>query len=159
MEKRLRGSPYSETITPSTQIVFAPSEVLAAGKRLVVDVETRTVLLLTSEDANTVFRTFLLPPTGAPLFLTLLQHYPHPCSHRELFTALYPHSRSMNEQAWNQERGRALPQIRRALKSLLPVLRGCELQALALRGQGYVLAPLVPTQEHFVETQKERVLS
>ena len=83
----------------------------------------------------------MVPPTAAPILLALLQHYPQHCPYRELFAVLYPHSRHLDEHAWEQERGRAIPLIRRALKALLPILRGCGLQAHAVRGQGYVLAP------------------
>jgi hypothetical protein len=138
-----------DVLTLSTQVVYAPTELLPVNRRLVLDPEMRTVLLLSlNEEAETpFFRTFLLSPSATPMFLALLQHYPHHCPHRELFAMLYPHGRHLDESTWEQERNLAIPLIRRALKSLLPILRECGLQALSVRGQGYVLAPLAPSQK------------
>ncbi len=142
MEKH-RGYPSQpEVLAVSTPIVFAHASLLPAGRRLLLDPKMRMVVLLSLEEEGEVpsFRTFRLPPTATPILLALLQRYPHQCTHRELFHVLYPHGRTLDEHAWEQERDLAIPLIRRALKSLLPTLRGCGLQALSLRGQGYVLA-------------------
>ncbi len=143
MEKHQRCPPRPEGLAVSTPIVFAHASLLPAGRRLLLDPEKRTVVLLSLEEEGEVpsFHTFRLPPTATPILLALLQRYPHHCTHRELFHVLYPHGRNLDERVWEQERDLAIPLIRRALKSLLPTLRGCGLQALSLRGQGYVLAP------------------
>src|SRR5258708_6454846 len=150
MEKRLISSPTPESTASSAQVLFDHAEILPVGRRLLLDLETRTAILLSlaEGESSCLFRTFLLPPTAAPIFLVLLQTYPHHCTHRALFHALYPQTGSMDEQEWDQKKDLAIPLIRRALKALLPTLRGCGLQAVSLRGQGYVLAPLSPSQEN-----------
>jgi len=129
--------------------VFANPSLLPAQTRLLLDPENHTALLVSLEGAalSPLFRSFPLTPSATQVFLSLLQAYPHACSHQALFRALYPEACSPDEQAWDQEKDLAIPLIRRALKSLLPTLRGCGLQAVALRGQGYVLAKLSQTQE------------
>jgi hypothetical protein len=146
MEKRLACSPPPESTAIAAQAMFD----LPAGKRLLLDMEKRTAIVLSQEEGGSscLFHTFLLPPTAAPIFLVLLQTYPRHCTHRILFRALYPQIGNIDEQGWDQERNLAIPLIRRALKSLLPALRGCGLQAISLRGQGYVLAPLLLSQEN-----------
>ena len=121
MEKHQGCPPRPDILTVSTQFVFAHADLLPANRRLMLDPDMRTVLLLSleEEEGDPFFRTFQLPPTATPVFLALLQRYPHHCTHRELFAMLYPDSWNLDEHAWEQERELAIPLIRQALKSLL----------------------------------------
>ncbi|HVT97685.1 MAG TPA: hypothetical protein VHE33_09270, partial [Acidobacteriaceae bacterium] len=56
----------------------------------------------------------------------------------------------------DQEKALALPVIRRALRSLQPTLRRCGLRAIAQYRQGYVLAPLLPSEDQHIDHTKGR---
>jgi hypothetical protein len=147
MEKHLVSLSTPACTDLSVQVFVDPT-LLPVGMQLLLDVETRTALLLAFEEGTSpcLFRTFPLTPSAAQIFLVLLQAYPDHCTHRALFHALYPGGESKGEQAWERERDLALPLVRRALKSLLPTLRGCGLRAVSLRSQGYVLARIPQAQ-------------
>lgn len=122
---------------------FALPEILSDGTRLLLDVYTRTVMLLRLEGGNApLLYSCQLTPSAARIFLALLQAYPQYCPYQDLFATLYPASQEapscLCDQAWD------LRPIRRALVTLAPVLRAFGLEAVSLRGRGYVLAPAAP---------------
>jgi hypothetical protein len=102
-----------------------------------------------------MFRSFPLTPSAEQVFLSLLQAYPRYCSHRSLFLALFPETASNDEHTWLQEKDLAIPLVRRALKSLLPTLRACGLQAISLRGRGYMLAAATKPNTSAPEPEKK----
>lgn len=113
---------------------------------MLVDPVTRTALVfsLVSGETAPLVRTFALTPSGTRVLLALLRAYPSFCSHRDLFLALSPQTAAHEESEDGVDHARNLLPVRRALKSLLPMLRACGLRAVALRGQGYLLAAAVP---------------
>lgn len=134
---------YSSSRLPaSPAYVFDFPEMLPAKTRLLLDPVTHTALLLSVEgvESFSLCCSFPLTPSTEQVFLSLLQAYPRYCSHRSLFLALSPGSESTNEHVWVQEKDLAISLVRRALKSLLPAFRACGLQAISLRGRGYMLA-------------------
>ncbi len=141
MEKHLVFQPATARYASPASVFVLPG-ILPADRRLLLDPETHTAILLALEgsDAVPMFRSFQLTPSATAVFFTLLQAYPHYCSYQSLFHSLYPPgpAPSEREQVWEKEL--ALPPVRRALKKLLPALRSFGLQVISLRGQGYVLA-------------------
>jgi hypothetical protein len=137
--------------------VFDFPGMLPADTRLLLDPVTHTAILLSvvGVESFPMFRSFPLTPSAEQVFLSLLQAYPRYCSHRSLFLALYPDTASNDEHAWVQEKDLAIPLIRRALKSLLPTLRACGLQAISLRGRGYMLAATTKPNTSAPEPEKK----
>ncbi len=123
----------------SAAAVFVLPGLLPAEKRLLLDPETHTALLLAGEGSGAAL-VVRLTPSATAVFLRLLQAYPSACSYQALFRSLYspPPAPDERDRAW--ERALAVPPIRRALKALLPALRRFGFQVISLRGQGYVLA-------------------
>lgn len=144
----------SSHIAPFPAYVFDIPAILPTQTRLVLDPVTHTAMLLSERGVESVplFRFFSLTPSAQQVFLSLLQAYPQYCSHRSLFLALYPETACQEEQVWMEEKDLAIPPVRRALKSLLPTLRACGLQAISLRGQGYLLASREHPPEYTPET-------
>src|SRR5579885_1388497 len=126
----------------SPALVFPLPGLLPADRRLLLDPETHTAIVLTIEgsDAVPMVRSFSLPPSATRVFLTLLQAYPHYSSFQSLFRSLYPSSSAQDRQEPAWERALSVTPVRRALKALLPMLRSLGWQVVSLRGQGYVLA-------------------
>ena len=147
MEKHVLFQPTIKRAALPASVFLLPG-ILPADRRLLFDPETHTVLLLTvaGSDAVPMFQSFQVPPSASRVFFTLLQAFPQYCSHQTLFRSLYPQIPEEDQQEWNWQQMLAVPLVRRALKALLPVLRGCGLQAISLRGQGYVLAAITHPQ-------------
>lgn len=141
MEKRSLFQPTTKRAALPAS-VFALPGILPADRRLLLDPETHTAILLAVEgsDAVPMFRSFQLTPSATTVFFTLLQAYPHHCSYQSLFWSLYPPAPTQDEREQTWERALAVPPVRRALKALLPALRSFGFQVISLRGQGYVLA-------------------
>ncbi len=147
---------------PSTQAatVFVIPELFQADVQLRLDVETSTALFLSlqSGEAFPQIRSVSLTPASTRLFLALLQAYPWPCSYQSLYRVLYPSpKRTDDDDWWEQVKDFALPTIRRALRKLAPALRTGGVQAIALRGQGYLLASAMrqtPIQEEAPDERK-----
>lgn len=160
MEKRsLFQLPAPRYALPAS--VFALPEILPTDRRLLLDVETHTAILLSLEgsDAVPMFRSYQLTPSAATVFLTLLQAYPQYCSYQSLFRSLYPSTPAQDagERVW--EKDLAVPPVRRALKALLPALRSLGLQVISLRSQGYVLValtdPRILREKEKTETKRQ----
>lgn len=130
--------------------VFLLPGILPTDRKLLLDRETRTALLIAVEgsDAVPAVRSFLLTPSSTTVFFALLQAYPQYCSYQSLFRARSASTAAQNQQSWNWDKAFAVPPIRRALKTLLPTLRSLGLQVVSLRGQGYVLASAQEPGEH-----------
>lgn len=143
MEKHaLSRSTHADAPHPTA--VFAFPELFPADIRLLLDIETHTAIFLSLQEGETLprFRSVPLTPASATIFLALLQAYPFHCSHQSLYRSLYPSPECTDDDAWwEQIKDLALPLIRRALKTLAPALKTCGLQAISLRGLGYLLAP------------------
>ena len=127
---------------PVAASVFALPGLLPDGIRLLVDPVTRCVIVIPviGMEPDSLLRSYPLSPSATQLFFALLQAYPHHCSYHMLFRTLYPCALEIaaHDNAWDRQI--MLHAVRRARKALMPVLRACGLQALAVRGQGYVLA-------------------
>jgi hypothetical protein len=140
--ERTSSFPLSQTASSASVQAFAlPPELLSADMRLLLDSCSNTVILLHLENADLAasHSSFQLTPSAMRVFLLLLQAYPAYCSYQSLFLALYPLAQEQEaNRIW--QRDLALRPIRRALVALSPALRGLGLQAISLRGQGYVLA-------------------
>jgi hypothetical protein len=136
----LPSSPMSRNA--SSVHLFALPELLPASVRLLLDVQTSTALLFRLEGTEVAPfpHSFPLTPSSARVLFALLEAYPRYCSYRSLFALLYPLPSEQEEPGrwWQQEL--AVRPIRRALVTLLPLLRFLDLQVVSLRGQGYVLA-------------------
>lgn len=127
---------------PSTSVVsaFALQGMLPGPLRLLLDVNTNTVIALRFEGTALAssHAAFSLTPSAARILHCLLQAYPAVCSHQSLLFALYPSPRSPEAtHVW--ERDLALRPIRRALATLVPVLRLLGIAVASLRGRGYIL--------------------
>ena len=143
---------------PQAAIVFAIPELFSTDMQLRLDVETHTALFvfLQGGEAFPQIRSVSLTPASTRLFLALLQAYPWPCSYQSLYRALYPSpKRADDDDWWEQVKDLALPMIRRALKKLAPALRTGGVQVIALRGQGYLLAPATRQIPHQGEAPDE----
>lgn len=137
--QRNSSNPSSPPVAAS---VFALPGLLPDGIRLLVDPVTRCVIVIPviGMEPDSLLRSFPLSPSATHLFLALLRAYPHHCSYHALFRTLYPCASGItaHNNAWDRQIMRHA--VRRARKALMPVLRECGLQALAVRDQGYVLA-------------------
>jgi hypothetical protein len=145
--------------TTQAVAVFAIPELFSADMQLRLDVETHTALFLSLQggEAFPLVRSVSLTPASTRIFLALLQAYPWHCSHQSLYRVLYPSpERADDDDWWEQVKDLALPMIRRALKKLAPALRTGGVQVIALRGQGYLLAPAMRQTPHQGEAADER---
>jgi hypothetical protein len=146
-----RTSPLQSQAAPSASVhTFTLPELLPPHARLLLDTHTSSALLVHLENADLAAspRSFQLTPASTRVFLLLLTSYPIHCSYHSLFVALYPLDQQQEaSRIW--QRDLALRPIRRAIVTLLPALRGLDLQVVSVRGQGYVLA----TQEADVQSQ------
>lgn len=134
-------APNASSRSSSVAVVFDVQGLLPHDARLLLNVQTNTVILLRFEGTAlaSTHRSFHLTPSATRIFLCLLQAYPAFCSYRSLFLTLYPLPKARDgERLW--QRDLALRPIRRTLGTLLPALRSFGLQVVALRGQGYLLA-------------------
>ncbi|HEU5380341.1 MAG TPA: hypothetical protein VFV38_33365 [Ktedonobacteraceae bacterium] len=139
MKKRTPSLVSSASLPTSVQ-VFALPHLLPEHTHLLLDVPTRTLMVLYQREgaATPSLAARALTPSATRVVLALLQTAPHPCSHQTLFTALYPDALPPEQPAWLQET-RIRP-IRRALATLAPALHAFGLAVVALRGHGYQLA-------------------
>jgi len=126
-------------VSPEARIraaqVFTLPEILPAHTRIVLDVQARLALLLTLNEgeATPLVRSFQLTPSATRVFLALLQAYPQHCPYQTLVSVLYPVA--LDTPVWEP----SVRPIRRALRSLAPILRVFGLDVVALRGRGYLL--------------------
>ncbi len=143
MEKCPLFQPITKRASSPASVFVLPG-ILPADRRLLLDPETHTAILLAlvGSDAGPMFRSFQLTPSATTIFFTLLQAYPQHCSYQTLFCSLYPPMPEEGEHEWLWERALAVPPVRRALKALLPALRTFGLQVISLRGRGYILAAI-----------------
>ncbi|HEU5376970.1 MAG TPA: helix-turn-helix domain-containing protein [Ktedonobacteraceae bacterium] len=145
--------------TTQAASVFAIPELFQADMQLRLSVETHTALFVSLQggEAFPQIRSVSLTPASTRLFLALLQAYPWPCSYQSLYHVLYPSpKRTDDNDWWEQVKDLALPMIRRALKKLAPALRAGRVQVIALRGQGYLLAPATRQTPRQGEAPDER---
>jgi hypothetical protein len=161
MEKRLLFQQSTPRYTLPTAVFTLPG-ILPADRRLLLDPEMHTAILLSLEgsDAVPIFSSFQLTPSATTIFLTLLQAYPQYCSYQSLFRSLYPSTLARDEGECVWEKDLAVPSVRRALKALLPALRSLGLQVISLRSQGYVLAALTDPralrEQERIEAEQQR---
>ncbi len=134
--------------------VFLLPEILPEQTRILLDSHSRTALLLHLDcgEAAPLLYSFQLTPSAARIFLALLQTYPQYCPYPTLFAALYPAAQGESSQMWEQQ----VRPIRRALVALTPALRAFGLEAVALRGHGYVLASLSSAKDSAVSAPASR---
>ena len=73
---------FATVSTGGAARVFALPEILPARVRVVLDVDSRTALLLhlDGEGITPLLHSFQLTPSAARVFLALLQAYPQHCS-------------------------------------------------------------------------------
>lgn len=143
---RMSHTPSLLSLVPSqpTTWVFTLPGILPECAQIHLDSQTRiaSVLHLGQEGSAPLLSSCQLTPSSTKIFLALLQAYPQHCSHQTLFAALYPaieeEDSCLSDQAWS------LRPIRRALITLAPALRTFGLEAVSLRGRGYVLTPATP---------------
>lgn len=143
-EKRSVSLSSSKNMEREAQVFTLPG-ILPEQTWIQLDAHARMVMLLSldSGKAAPVLHAFPLTPSAARVFLALLRAYPQHCPYQTLLSALYPASQDEYEPRWEH---RVRP-IRRALAALAPVLQTFGLDAVALRGRGYVLAPAAPSSK------------
>ncbi|HEU5374834.1 MAG TPA: hypothetical protein VFV38_05305 [Ktedonobacteraceae bacterium] len=141
MRKR-KPSLVSSASLPTSAQVFALPHLLPEHTHLLLDVPTRTLMVLHQREgvATPSLTARALTPSATRVVLALLQTAPHPCSYQTLFTALYPDALPPEQPAWLQEP--SIRPIRRALATLAPALHAFGLAVVALRGHGYQLASI-----------------
>jgi hypothetical protein len=142
----MKKNALNTTISPSrsSALVFTLPGILPEQIHFLLDQEARMAMLLSVDDIQSVpsLCSFQLTPSSTRVLLSLLQAYPGHCSHQELFDALFPlPQQDKYERAW--DKNLAIRPIRRALAALTPALHAFSLQAISLRGRGYVLAAAI----------------
>lgn len=135
-----RNAPIlSSKSTESAAQGFTLPGILPERTWILLDTHARMVIFLKldSKEATPLFRAFPLTPSATRVFLALLRSYPQCCPYQTLLCALYPASQEEHAPAWEHH----VRPIRRALVALAPVLQTLGLDAIALRGHGYMLVP------------------
>jgi len=112
---------------------------------LLLDLSARTAVLLRLGEGESVslLRSRQLTPSGAKVFLALLQAYPQHCEFARLFASLdlpQPEKETMYGEKHGADWEIAVRPVRRAIATLAPMLAAFGLQLLSLRNRGYLLA-------------------
>ena len=131
---------------------FALPEIFPEQRRLLVDVQACTALLLNLDNGPAgpsvmLVDSFHLTPSAGRVLLALLQAYPHHCPYQTLFAALYPASQapvSSRHVGWELH----VRPLRRAIRTLGAMVQSCGIEVVALRERGYVLAPARASLQH-----------
>ena len=108
-----------------------------------LSVRTAVLLRLSEDESISLLHSQLFTPSGAKIFLALLQTYPKHCEFTHLFACLdlpQPEAKPLYSRKRRTDWELAIRPVRRAIAALAPLLPGFGLQTISLRNKGYLLA-------------------